>query len=85
MVPGFRKNKHSRENIYIIYYNIFYKLYKVLNFQEQLDLKNLDFYKIKLNPLVPANPNINPQAPVALEIADEVVFRRFQGEGGEFF
>ena len=27
----------------------------------------------------------NPQAPVAQKAADEVVFRRFQGEGGEFF
>ena len=29
--------------------------------------------------------HFNPQAPVAQEIADEVVFRRFQGEGVEFF
>ena len=28
--------------------------------------------------------NLNPQAPVAQKIADEVVFRRFQGEGVEF-
>ena len=28
---------------------------------------------------------INPQAPVAQKIADEVVFRRFQGQGVEFF
>ena len=28
---------------------------------------------------------INPQAPVAQKIADEVVFQRFQGEGVEFF
>ena len=28
---------------------------------------------------------INPLAPVAQKIADEVVFRRFQGEGVEFF
>ena len=28
---------------------------------------------------------INPQAPVAQKIADKVVFRRFQGEGVEFF
>ena len=27
----------------------------------------------------------NPQAPVAQKVADEVVFRRFQGEGVEFF
>ena len=29
--------------------------------------------------------HINPQAPVAQKIADELVFRRFQGEGVEFF
>ena len=28
---------------------------------------------------------INPQAPVAHKIADEVVFRQLQGEGVEFF
>ena len=28
---------------------------------------------------------INPQAPVAQKIADEVVFRRFKGERAEFF
>ena len=28
---------------------------------------------------------VNPQAPVTQKIADEVVFRRFQGEGLEFF
>ena len=27
----------------------------------------------------------NPQAPVAQKFADEVVFRRFRGEGVEFF
>ena len=27
----------------------------------------------------------NPQAPVAQKVADEVVFRRFRGEGVEFF
>ena len=27
----------------------------------------------------------NPQAPVAQKIADKVIFRRFQGEGVEFF
>ena len=29
--------------------------------------------------------SLNPQAPVSQKIADEVVFRRFQGEGVEFF
>ena len=28
---------------------------------------------------------LNPQAPVAQKIEDEVIFRRFQGEGVEFF
>ena len=28
---------------------------------------------------------LNPQAPVAQKIADEVAFRRFQSEGVEFF
>ena len=28
---------------------------------------------------------LNPQAPVAQKVADEVVFGRFQGEGIEFF
>ena len=28
---------------------------------------------------------LNPQAPVAQKVADEVVFRRFRGEGVEFF
>ena len=28
---------------------------------------------------------VNPQAPVAQKIADEVIFRPFQGEGVEFF
>ena len=31
------------------------------------------------------NLALNPQAPVEQKIADEVVFRRFQGEGVEFF
>ena len=30
-------------------------------------------------------PEVNPQAPVTQKIADEVVFRHFQGEGVEFF
>ena len=29
--------------------------------------------------------DFNPQAPVAQKIADEVFFRRVQGEGVEFF
>ena len=29
--------------------------------------------------------SFNPQAPVAQKVAGEVVFRRFQGEGVEFF
>ena len=30
-------------------------------------------------------PLINPRAPVAQKVVDEVVFRRVQGEGVEFF
>ena len=29
--------------------------------------------------------DFNPHTPVAQKVADEVVFRRFQGEGVEFF
>ena len=29
--------------------------------------------------------SLNPQAPVVQKVADEVVFRRFQGEEDEFF
>ena len=29
--------------------------------------------------------NINPHTPVAQKVADKVVFRRFKGEGVEFF
>ena len=29
--------------------------------------------------------NFNPQAPAAQKVADEVVFRRFQGVRGDFF
>ena len=29
--------------------------------------------------------HVNPQAPVAQKVADELVFRCFQGEGVEFF
>ena len=29
--------------------------------------------------------SLNPQAPVAQKVADEVVFRRFGGEGVEFY
>ena len=30
------------------------------------------------------NPKVNAHTPVAQKVADEVVFRRFQGEGVEF-
>ena len=35
--------------------------------------------------LSPMSKLVNPQAPVAQKVANEVVFRRFQGEGVEFF
>ena len=34
---------------------------------------------------MPDGQLVNPQAPVAQKAADQVVFRRFQGEGVEFF
>ena len=41
-------------------------------------LKYLDYVKV-------LNSHVNPQAPIAQKVADELVFRRFQGEGVEFF
>ena len=35
--------------------------------------------------LSPMSNLVNPQAPVAQKVANEVVFRRFQGEGVDFF
>ena len=32
-----------------------------------------------------SDPGVNPHTPVAQKVADEVVFRRFQAEGVEFF
>ena len=44
------------------------------------------FRIIKSNQFLILYMNItNPHAPVAQKVADEVVFRRFQGEGVEFF
>ena len=42
-------------------------------------IKQINALKTKLT------QNENPHTPVAQEIADEVLFRRFQGEGVEFF
>ena len=35
--------------------------------------------------LVEREQTVNPHTPVAQKVADELVFRRFQGEGVEFF
>ena len=44
----------------------------------------MDYLKdLKKRP--PSSVEFNPQAPVAHKIVYEVVFRRFQGEGVEFF
>ena len=43
-----------------------------------LDTPNLNVFDYPKAP-------VNPQAPVTQKIADEVVFRHFQGEGVEFF
>ena len=48
------------------------------NFRENLDVKHSLFFVQKYK-------QINPQVPVAQKVADEVVFRRFRGEGVEFF
>ena len=37
------------------------------------------------NPMKIEKKLLNPHAPVAQKVAEEVVFRRFQGEGIEFF
>ena len=41
--------------------------------------------QMKVEPQVILKYCLNPQEPVAQKTADEVVFRRFQGEGVEFF
>ena len=41
--------------------------------------------KIKLLELLKPFTTVNPQALVAQKITDEVVFRRLQGEGVDFF
>ena len=46
-------------------------------------MSNFFYILVNLSPL--AKREVNPQAPVAQKTADEVVFRRFQGEGVEFF
>ena len=43
-----------------------------------------DFEKLVLAEKMNAQ-HFNPKAPVAQKVADEVVFRRFQDEGVEFF
>ena len=48
-------------------------------------VKGLNFKLSRSHHLKLKIPGVNPQAPVAQKIADEVVFRRFQGEGVEFF
>ena len=41
--------------------------------------------KVMLRNNVRVGFKVNPQAPVAQKVADEVVFRRFGGEGVDFF
>ena len=47
--------------------------------------KYLFIYKLEKAGCPKNFENFNPQAPVAQKTADEVVFRRFQGEEVEFF
>ena len=43
-------------------------------------------HEIKLSQVIKRSQLfINPQTPVAQKVADEVAYRRFQGEGVEFF
>ena len=46
-------------------------------------MQSINYYAYVSNEAWPGL--LNPQAPVAQKIADEVVFRHFQGEGAEFF
>ena len=57
---------------------------KKMNTSEE-KLKNTKSLQIPFVIVSPKSQDINPQAPVAQKIADEVFFRRFQGEGVEFF
>ena len=41
--------------------------------------------KVMLRNKVRVGFKVNPQAPVAQKVADEVAFRCFQGDGVEFF
>ena len=54
-----------------------------MNFQHR-SLVNLEWALGRISNFYPGS-HVNPQAPVAQKIADEVVFRHFQGEGVEFF
>ena len=45
----------------------------------------IDFHFLAIISSNLTNSEINPQAPLAQKIADEVVFRRFKGERVEFF
>ena len=49
------------------------------NFRKYYILYTVNITKLSLH-----GPVLNPHTPVAQKIADEVVFRRFQGEGVEF-
>ena len=48
-------------------------------------MKTCRIKNYSLRPKVDVDDTLNPQAPVAQKVADEVVFRRFRGEGVEFF
>ena len=54
------------------------------NLSVHYDLKRFQYNSPQVN-LFLKTSDLNPQAPVAQKIADEVVFRHFQGERVEFF
>ena len=57
--------------------------YEILLFTKFCFIMN--FQNEKVNSYRGLNIHFNPQAPVAPKITDEVLFRRFLGEGVEFF
>ena len=58
-------------------------MYLVFKMYLLLKTLNIVFYVTSEKQIIMAS--LNPHTPVAQKVADEVVLRRFQGEGVEFF
>ena len=88
MIRLFRKNKTIMTILgtAIVMFFVHFELEElnIIRRSHQGDSKSSEKY-IKFFKLFQNAVFINPQAPVAQKIADEVVFRRFQGEGVVFF